>query len=402
MARATDALLTRYVAEIEERQQFIDGLVEVAHSEGKDLSEEQLELVTRARDRIAKVNELMAPLEESRRISAESSERIAQLARFMSDKPDKPATVEYRSAGAYILDYWKAGLGADEAIHRLDLFNRAAAHQTTADNPGLLPEQILGPVVEFIDAARPLVSAMGPRQLPSGTWSRPRITQHTQVGVQSAEKTELVSRKMIVGTIPVTAVTLGGYVNVSRQNIDWSQPAVMDLVINDLAAQYALETENKAADDFTAAATAGPVIPTGPATPDAVAAAVWTAAGQVYAAVKGQGRLVLACSPDMLGLIGPLFAPINPVNAQSAGFSANAFGQGAMGAISGVAVVVSAGLDAGTILVLSTAAAEVYEDRIGSLQVVEPSVLGVQVAYAGYFADIVIEPAGIVKITKTP
>jgi hypothetical protein len=73
-----------------------------------------------------------------------------------------------------------------------------------------------------------------------------------------------------------------------------------------------------------------------------------------------------------------------------------------MGAISGIAVVVSAGLNAGTILVLSTAAAEVYEDRIGSLQVVEPSVLGVQVAYAGYFADIVIAAAGIVKITKTP
>jgi hypothetical protein len=36
------------------------------------------------------------------------------------------------------------------------------------------------------------------------------------------------------------------------------------------------------------------------------------------------------------------------------------------------------------------------------LQVVEPSVLGIQVAYAGYFADLVIDPLGIIKITKTP
>ena len=55
-----------------------------------------------------------------------------------------------------------------------------------------------------------------------------------------------------------------------------------------------------------------------------------------------------------------------------------------------------------TTLVLSTAAAEVYEDRVGALQVVEPSVLGVQVAYAGYFADLVMQAAGIQKIVKTP
>ena len=53
-------------------------------------------------------------------------------------------------------------------------------------------------------------------------------------------------------------------------------------------------------------------------------------------------------------------------------------------------------------IVLSTAAVEVYEDRIGSLQVVEPSVLGVQVAYAGYFAPLVLEPPAIIEITKTP
>jgi hypothetical protein len=59
---------------------------------------------------------------------------------------------------------------------------------------------------------------------------------------------------------------------------------------------------------------------------------------------------------------------------------------------------VSNGLAAGTVLVMSTAAAEVYEQRIGVLQVTEPSVLGVQVAYAGYFAPVVLEAKGIQKI----
>jgi hypothetical protein len=71
-----------------------------------------------------------------------------------------------------------------------------------------------------------------------------------------------------------------------------------------------------------------------------------------------------------------------------------------MGAVSGIQVVVCRRVPAGQILVASSAAAEIYEDRIGALQVVEPSVLGVQVAYAGYFAPLVVAGPGIIKIVK--
>ena len=100
----------------------------------------------------------------------------------------------------------------------------------------------------------------------------------------------------------------------------------------------------------------------------------------------------------MLALIGPLFAPVNPQNAQSSGFNAGNFGVGAVGSVSGIPIYVSSQITAGQMLVMSTAAAEVYEDRVGPLQVVEPSVLGVQVAYAGYFAPLVMAPAGIIKV----
>ena len=70
--------------------------------------------------------------------------------------------------------------------------------------------------------------------------------------------------------------------------------------------------------------------------------------------------------------------------------------------ISGIQVVMSTAVAANTMLLINTAAAEVYEQRIGALSVTEPSVLGVQVAYAGYFASLVVEDNGIVKITKTP
>ena len=44
-------------------------------------------------------------------------------------------------------------------------------------------------------------------------------------------------------------------------------------------------------------------------------------------------------------------------------------------------------------------AARCYEQRIGSLQVIEPSVLGVQVAYAGYFQVSVLVAAAVIKLT---
>jgi HK97 family phage major capsid protein len=393
-------MLATYVAEIEERRAFIDGVVQAAQEKGEDLGDDQNEMITRASERIRHLNDQMKPLEESRRIGDDSAERIAQISKYLQND-DRPRSVEYRSAGEYAVDLWRAGLGNDDARHRLDTFNRAAAHQTTGDNPGLLPQQILGPVVNFIDAARPLVSALGARQLPSGSWSRPKVTQHTQVGAQAGEKTELPSRKMTISKLPVTALTLGGYVNVSRQDIDWTQPSVMDIVINDLAAEYALVAEQTAVQAFYTGSTAGPTIAAGPTSND-VAAALWTAAGNVYTATRGQGQLVACCSPDVLGLLGPLFAPINPIDAQSQGFSANTFGQGVMGAISGITIAVSAGFAAAkSLMVLSTAAAEVYEDRIGSLQVVEPSVLGIQVAYAGYFAPLIMEATGIQKVTVT-
>jgi HK97 family phage major capsid protein len=399
---ATDQMIASYMAEIEERKTFIDGVFEAAG--GKDLNDEQTALVSDTSKRIETVSKKLEPLIEMRKIAGDSSERVQELAKFMQQQPGPAKQVEYRSAGEYALDYWRAGLGVEESRQRLELFNRAAAHQTTTDNPGLLPEQILGPVINFVDDARPLVSVFGPRQLPSGSWSRPRITQHTAVIAQSAEKAELTSQKMTISKVPVTATTYGGYVNVSRQDIDWTMPQVMDIVIQDLASVYAQKTEDVFGDALVAggtAATAATTIPTGAATAAGVAGAVWAAAGLVYAATKGQGRLVLAVAPDMLGLFGPIFAPVNPTNAQSTGFSAGSFGQGAMGAISGITVVMSAQLAAGTAFVASTAAAEVYEDRIGSLQVVEPSVLGVQVAYAGYFAPLIIEATGIQKIVKT-
>jgi len=209
---------------------------------------------------------------------------------------------------------------------------------------------------------------------------------------------------MTISRLTATAITYGGYVNVSRQNIDFSTPQMLDIVVNDLAAQYAVSTE--AAFGATLIATANtielaPVAAGGTPTAAELTAALWTAAANVYNAVKGQGRLALAVSPGKLGSWGGVFSPVNPQNAQSTGFNAGDFGSGIIGNISGIPVIMSAGIaGAGTDfgVVFSTAAIEAYEQRIGSLQAVEPSVLGVQIAYAGYFTPLVVETGGLQRI----
>jgi hypothetical protein len=176
----------------------------------------------------------------------------------------------------------------------------------------------------------------------------------------------------------------------------------MDMVINDLAEQYAIESETACGAALIAGSTAGTNtgIVAG-TTPAQMSAYLWAAASTSYATMKGSGRLILAVSPDQLGLVGPLFAPVNPQNAFSSGFNAGEFGSGAMGAISGITVVMSPTLPVKTQLVINSRAVRIFEHRYGALQVVEPSVWGVQVGYAGDFQTIVVDAGGVIKLVVT-
>ena len=403
MSGANDAMLNRMQSELDEKRAFQDGLVETAQTENRDLSSSEMELYQRASSRMTEIEQQLEPMRDAARIATISNRRMNELQEQLQTtrNPQAPSSVEYRSAGTYIADLYYGQLGDQDAAQRLAIYHRAAAHQTTADNPGLLPENIVDPVINYIEVARVLTSTLGPTDLGTGSWSFARVTQHTSVGRQAGEKTELPSRKMLVTKTPLAQETFGGYVNVSKQDINRTSPAILDMVINDLAEQYAIETEDETGTTLFGAAVAGPIIATG-ATPAAIASAIWGAAGQVMAATKGQGQTIVAVSPDMLGAIGPIFPPINPSNGYGGGFSAANLGQGQVGSVSGLSVVMSAGLDPGTILVYSTAAARCFEYKYGNLQVVEPSVWGVQVGYAGDFDCHVIEPAGIVKVGYTP
>ena len=409
----TDSMLVRLQKELEERSALIEGIVGSAQDNERDLTDSEIQLTNEARSRITSIEQQLDVLNQTRGRVIEARERVeranTEMAR-MRHTVDKGA-VEYRSAGAYLLDQYKAGIGDREAAERVEIFHRAAAHQKTSDNLGIVPDPIIGEVLNFIDSARPLVNLLGPRDLPSATWYRPKVTQHTSVGAQGSagaaadEKSELVSQKMTITRLTGNAVTYGGYVNVSRQNIDFSSPSSFDAIVNDLSAQYAIQTEAALGAALIATTAEKELATASGGTPTAaeLVAALWAGVADIYTATKGAGRPVLAVSPGKLASWASLFAPVNPQSAQSSGFSAGDFGQGVMGTISGIPVVVSAGVAGAATdygVLFSTAAVEVYEQRVGALSVVEPSVLGVQVAYAGYFTPMVVESTGVIRIVN--
>lgn len=408
MSVKTDAMVNRLEKEVEERAAFIDGLVADAQDKQRDLTPTEHELMTEARKRIEACETQLETLNSTRTAAVRARAKVDEVDRELTKlrgRVDREQEIEYRTAGHYIVDALAAHLGNRDAKERLEIFNRDAAHQLTTDNAGLLPTPIVGPVINFIDSARPLVQAIGVQELTTSPFKRPRVTQHTLVGKQGTnglaadQKTELDSQKMTITSDTVNAVTYGGYVNVARQNIDWTSPNVFDLIVDDLAAQYAIETENAVADALAATNASDQSYPLDP-TADELATAIWAATATAWTATKGQGRLILAIAPDRLADFGKLFAPYGGQNQQGTGFLAGSFGQGVMGNISGIPVVMSAGLASGEAFLFSTAAVECWEQRIGTLQVVEPSVLGVQVAYAGYFATLVHTANGVVPLVE--
>lgn len=405
MSIKTDAMLNKYSTEIEERSAFIDTVVANAQDANRDLTESEHEMLEGARKRIEECSRQVTTIGETRSASVDAMQRLDAVDRQMDVTRRAVANeVEYRTAGAYINDLCKASSFKD-ARERLEIYHRTAAHELTSDIPGLLPTPLVGGLIDFVNGGRPIVNFLRTSPIVTSPFRRSKITQSTVVDLQGTnglaadEKTELDSQKMTITSTTVNALTFGGYVNISKQSIDWSDPRAMDVVVNNLAKVYRARTEEYVADFLAANNAADQLYPLTPSS-DELAAAIFAAAGTVFAAVNGEGRLVLVIAPDKLADFGPLFAPYNPTNAQGTGFLASNFGQGVMGQISGIPVIMSSALDSGEAFVLSTAAVELYEQEIGMLQVVEPSVLGVQVAFGGYFVAFAAASGGVVPLVE--
>lgn len=392
----------------------------LAQVEERDLSDAERGLLEHARVRIGEIDAQIAPLEQLEQLRGVHAERVSSLPSPASAaaRPIGGAVPEcpYASAGEFLVDLIRSrgfmdrpgGAPDEQAMARVHAAyqTRAVANQTTADTPGILPTPIVGTVVSLIDANRPFVSSVGARPLgniPGTTFTRPKITQHVSVGAQAAEKTELPSQKMIIGSVPFTKRTYGGVVDISRQDIDWSSPSAWDILVRDLADVYAVQMETVMATAFAGAANATKV----PVATDDLhgwVTALYTAAMRSYkAGLRMPDRIW--CSLDVWAALGALVDTARVVFPQNTTDEMNAPGTSSLadfrGDVLGLPRVVVPTFPNGTCIIGPSALYEVYEEVIGLLSVVEPSILGVTVAYGGYVANGTLNQSSFVALDTT-
>ena len=158
------------------------------------------------------------------------------------------------SVGEYILAF-RAG-GSDFAQFNENI-RAATGDVVVSDAAGLVPTPVVTPVYDDVNALRPIVSALGARQMPAAgsTFLRPKIATHSGVAEQANELGSVNTADFDLSNVTFTKKTFAGTLLLSEQVIDWSTPSMLDAAVNDLAGQYALQTEKYVVDQMAAAVT---------------------------------------------------------------------------------------------------------------------------------------------------
>jgi hypothetical protein len=304
-----------------------------------------------------------------------------------------PTAVEYLSAAIVGGDQWRA---MSEAI-------RAAAPDiVTTDTPGLLPTPILAPVYNNFVGRRNVVDAIGVKAMPAGgkVFIRPEVTTHTTIGASIGEQSPSQGT-LVVFNNQVTKQIFGGYVNISEADLDWSDPAILSVVLDDMGRIYANATDNYAADQLVAGTTQTEAFALADiAKPEVWVAEIAKAASTILTASNGNLPTHLFLAPDrwqnLIGLSDdanrPLFPQVGPMNA----FGDLAPGQNNGNAF-GLQVVVDRNFAAGVAIVADASGFELYEQQKGAISIDSPSTLSRTLAFRGYFAALMIDSSKFVQ-----
>lgn len=390
--------------EYDQLQGTLDGIENTAELQKRGLTNSDMELINKTKDR---QTELASQIDALAREAEISDSAKARLARLGGGNNGGIGSVEYRSVGEYLHDDIGSKIATDPAKRmeyrqKLEAYQRVAQHITTDfASDGTIPQPVLGPTLSFIDTSRPLISNLGVRAIPGGpSFRRPKLVDdHLSdgIGVQAVQKTELVSEKFSLTSDQIDLETLGGYVNVARQVIDWGV-ASLQQIVDQLAARYAYASERKAVAELSEST--GHVPLAAGADSAATIKALYDAAALVYSNT-GQLPTTIAMGPSGWASLGalsdaagrqvfPFLSPVNSAGQQSAdSFAGNPLG---------LSQVVTPGITTPDFWVYNDLCLEIYEQTVGQLTVSEPSVVGVQVAWVGYFAGYRPAPNGAVKV----
>ena len=298
-------------------------------------------------------------------------------------------------------------------FHRDPMVTAAAGDEFLTSVPGLLTQVTMGPVFADINYMRPVVSALGARAMPSSpssTFNRPTWTTHQATATAQTEGAAVATQTGVIANNTVTKKTFANSANISYQTIDFTDPAALQITINDLIGGYMVGTDNEAADNLLTAATS---------------AGVWDlTAVDLYKSIYDAAVVTLTATnmlpthmfvdPATYSLImqltdttdRTLFANLNGGlsgmnsmgvgNATSLSTDANRNDQGPLG----LKLVVDNNFAAKTMVIMKDIGFEIYEDWKGIMSLDSPTTLTRAVSTHGYFCTFKANGSMIQKITQ--
>ena len=285
----------------------------------------------------------------------------------------------------------------------------AAAGDVVSSNvSGIVPLPLLGPVFADINYISPLLTAVGTRAMPGGgsgsTFIRPTWTTHPTVAEQANQLDAVSATTSIIASNTVTKKSFAGATTLSYQTVDFSDPAAMAVIMQDLAGQYLRAIDNFACDNLVSAASADGVwdLTVADLLKSIYDCAVTTVAATNFLPTH------IAVDPATWGLMMQLTDDQKrPIFGYTGGGlnAFNAIGNGGINAFQnanplGLQIVVDNNFAAKTMVIFNSNAYEIYRQDRGLLSVENPSTISRTMSMFGYAATFAANNAMIRKITQ--
>ena len=310
-----------------------------------------------------------------------------------------PSASEYLAAMHRGGEYFaKVNAAYREAARRDQSAVEAISQDLTTDTPGLLPVPVMGPVFQNYNFIRPTVSAFGVRAMPQGSgisFTRPSISTSTAAGKQTTQGTAVTSQTMVLSATTVTRQTVAGSIQIAQQTVDFTDPAAMNVILNDLAGQYLKQTDDIAVDYVVSQKQASGytwTVTAGDAT--SLMNAIYGCAVNISATTNLFPTHMIV-DPTTWSKLGaqldsskrPLFPAIGAPGliGQNTLGAGNATSWSGMNPL-GLELVVDGNAASNTMLVVHGPAIEFYEAQQGMRSVEVPDLLARNFSYYGYFA----------------
>jgi hypothetical protein len=282
----------------------------------------------------------------------------------------------------------------------------ALAQDLTTDTPGLLPTPVLGPVFVGKSYVAPFLTEVGTRAMPNSSgksFIRPTFSQYTAAGTQT-EGQAVTSQKAVINANTVTRTTVAGGVFLSQQDIDFTDPAALEQILNDLAGEYLIKADDIAVDACVAGSTN---LGQWDGTPEDFILFMYGAARDISSGTNLFPTHIVM-GPDTWAKIGSLVdtdkRPVFPAIGAPNLMGVNTMGAGDVTNWTttnplGLRTIVDSNVAAKTMVVFHGPGMEIYQNIRGIMSVEDPELLGRNFTYYGYLATFVPKATLLQKIT---